>query len=48
MAITTWLLELESAYNEVIEYKLPEIQRLHAHYTLITTTIDIDSSFSHD
>ena len=48
MAITTWLSELESAYNEAIEYKLPEIQGLHAHYTLIAVIVDIDSSFLHD
>ena len=48
MAVTTWLLELESAYNEAVEYKLPEVQGLYAHYALITVTVDIDSSFLYD
>ena len=43
-----WLSELESAYNEVVEYKLPEIQGLHTHYTLTTAIVNINSSFSHD
>jgi hypothetical protein len=47
-AVTTWLLELESAYDEAVEYKLPEVQGLHAHYALTAATVDIDSSFSHD
>jgi hypothetical protein len=45
MAVTTWLLKLESAYNKVIKYKLLEIQGLHAYYTLIIIIIDIDFSF---
>ena len=40
--------ELESAYDEAVEYKLPEVQGLHAHYALTAATVDIDSSFSHD
>ena len=47
-AVTTWLSELESAYDEAVEYKLPEVQGLHAHYALTAATVDIDSSFSHD
>jgi hypothetical protein len=48
IAITTWLSELESAYDEAVEFKLPEVQGLHAHYALITATQEIDPSFSHD
>jgi hypothetical protein len=47
-AVTTWLSELETAYDEAVEYKLPEVQGLHAHYALTAATVDIDSSFSHD
>jgi len=46
--VTTWLSELESAYDEAVEYKLPKVQGLHAHYALTTATVDIDPSFSHD
>jgi hypothetical protein len=48
MAVTIWLLKLESVYNEVIEYKLPEVQGLHAHYALIAAIINIDFNFSYD
>jgi hypothetical protein len=43
-----WLLELESAYNEVVEYKLLEVQGLNAHYTLTSITVEFDPSFLHD
>jgi hypothetical protein len=47
-AITTWLSELELAYDEVVEFKLPEVQELHAHYALTTATQEIDLSFLYD
>jgi hypothetical protein len=47
-AITMWLSELESAYDEAVKFKLPEVQRLYAYYALITATQEIDLSFSYD
>jgi hypothetical protein len=44
----TWLSELESAYNEAIEYKLPEVQGLNAHYALTSITVEFNPSFSYD
>jgi hypothetical protein len=43
-----WLSKLESAYNEAIEYKLPEVQGLNAYYTFISIIVEFDLSFSHD
>jgi hypothetical protein len=43
-----WLSELETAYNEAVEYKLPEVQRLNAHYILMSTTMKFNPSFSYD
>jgi hypothetical protein len=43
-----WLSELESAYDEVVKFKLPEVQGLYAYYALIIAMQEIDPSFSHD
>jgi hypothetical protein len=44
----TWLLELELAYNEAIEYKLLEVQGLNAHYAFMFIIVEFDLSFSYN
>jgi hypothetical protein len=48
VSIIKWIHELELAYDKAVEYKLPEVQGLHAHYALTAATIEIATSFSYD
>ena len=40
--------DLESAYDEAVEFELPEVQGLHPHYALTMAVKDIAPSFSYD
>jgi len=47
-SIEKWVGDLESAYDEAVEFELPEVQGLHPHYALTMAVKDIAPSFSYD
>jgi len=47
-AITKWLHDLESAYDEAVDFDLPEVKGLHPHFALTSASLEIDSSFAND
>ena len=47
-AITKWLYDLESAYDEAVDFDLPEVKGLHPHFALTSASLEIDSSFAND
>jgi hypothetical protein len=48
VSIIKWIHELKLAYNKAVEYNLPEVQGLHAHYALMAAIIEIAFKFSHN
>jgi hypothetical protein len=46
--INKWLQDLETAYNEAVKLKLPEVLGLHPHYTFTEATAELEPNFSYE